>query len=130
MTLQELNEHLELKQKLDKVEAMYHEMEMRAYPGSPRLDGMPHGSGVSDKVGALGIELADLSARKKFLKAEVEKSEIPVAAYINTIEDDMIRLIFRLRFIHGYIWKDVADIVGGRNTEDSVRQACYRYLAS
>jgi len=51
------------------------------------------------------------------------------AAYIGTIEDSQTRMIFRLRYIHGMAWKEVAAAVGGRNTENSVKSVCYRYIA-
>ena len=49
--------------------------------------------------------------------------------YIQTIEDIQLCMVFRLRFIHGMTWKLVAATVGGRNTENGVKAACYRYIA-
>lgn len=62
-------------------------------------------------------------------EADVARSEAEVAAYIQTIEDVQLRIVFWLRFIHGMTWKLVAARVGGRNTENGVKAACYPYIA-
>ncbi|MDE7243942.1 MAG: sigma-70 family RNA polymerase sigma factor [Oscillospiraceae bacterium] len=49
------------------------------------------------------------------------------ADYINAIEDISVRLYFRLRFLHGMNWKEVAALTGKR-TGAAVRDACLRYL--
>lgn len=48
--------------------------------------------------------------------------------YINAIDDAVIRIFFRLRFLRGLSWKEVADIAGGGKSGASVRDACLRYL--
>ena len=60
------------------------------------------------------------------LRAEQELDKL--IDYITDIPDSQIRQIFNLRFIDGYKWNTVADIVGGGNTEDSIKKAVYRYL--
>ena len=37
-------------------------------------------------------------------------------------------MIFRLRFLHGYSWGEVAYYVGTGISEDTAKQVCYRYL--
>ena len=48
--------------------------------------------------------------------------------YINAIEDPFIRMFFRLRFLRGLSWKEVASAVGNGKTWTAVRDACLRYL--
>lgn len=48
--------------------------------------------------------------------------------YIIHIPDSQTRQIFMLRFIDGLTWSCIADIIGGHNTEDSVKKRCYRYF--
>lgn len=129
MNLSELNKHLDLIQKLQKAQELYQSISAKTI-GASKIDGMPHGSGVGDKTGMLAIELADLSARIRYLKNEIENNMIPVEIFINTIEDDLTRLIFRLRYIHGYSWKEISSLIGGKNTEEAVKMICYRYLNS
>ena len=127
MTLEKLNGHRDLVLKLHKAMEMVSRLREKAEPHSPSLTGMPHGSGIGDKVADLAIEIADLEARCGYLNAAIAEDK-EVEEWIAAIPDDMIRLIFRLRFIRGMEWKVVADFVGGYNTEDSVRSIAYRYL--
>ena len=99
-----------------------------AYPGGQVLTGMPHAPGVKDKIGDLGIEIADLEMEIEAMEAEVNNSAVPVLAFIAEIPDIQTKMVFRLRFCRGYQWKEVARMLGGGNTEDSVKKNCYRYL--
>lgn len=101
-----------------------------ACPGAAVLTGMPHAPGVKDKVGDLAAEIVDMDARVGWLEAEVKASEESIMPFIRGIDDDQTRLIFRLRFLRGLAWKEVAAVIGGRNSEDSVKMVCYRYLSS
>lgn len=49
--------------------------------------------------------------------------------YINAIEDPFIRIFFRLRFLQGLSWKEVAAVAGGGKTGAAVRDSCLRYLS-
>ena len=49
--------------------------------------------------------------------------------YINTIEDPFIRIFFRLRFLQGLNWKEVAAVAGGGRPWTTVRDSCLRYLS-
>ena len=127
MTLERLNEHRDLVLKLHKAMEMVSRLREKAEPHSPSLTGMPHGSGVGDKVADLAIEIADLEARCDYLKAVIAEDK-EVEDWIVAIPDDMLRLIFRLRFNRGMEWKVVADFVGGHNTEDGIKALAYRFL--
>lgn len=127
MTLEQLNKHMDLVLKLKNAQELYQAMYTKTI-GSPALDGMPHGSGVSDKTGRLAVELADMSARIRYLQEAIRESATPIVRFINDIEDDTTRMIFRLRFIHGYAWCEVANILGDNYTEAAVKTICYRQL--
>ena len=130
MTKQELNYHMELRQQLTGNLELLASLEARVTARVQRLDGMPHAPGVRDPVGDLAAEIADIKGGIDDLTDEISRSEKAVAAYIQTIEDSHTRMIFRLRFIRGMTWKEVAALIGGRNTVDSVKHTCYRYLAA
>lgn len=129
MTKQDLNCHLELLQMLAEDLELLASLEAAAGPKIQRLDGMPHAHGISDPVGNLAAEIADMRETVARRKAAVAKSEETIATYISTIEDSQTRMIFRLRFIRGMSWKEVAATIGGRNTEAGVKAVCYRYIA-
>lgn len=127
LTLERLNEHLELRNKLARAQEMVEAMRSRALPGAQVLTGMLHAPGVRDKIGDLTVEIVELTDRVNSIEAELKVDEMEILAWLQSIEDDYIRLMFRLRFIRRCTWGEVAQIIGG-NTADSVRMVCYRYL--
>lgn len=128
MTLQELSNHFKLRERLDRDLGILDSLVAAACPSAQVMTGMPHTSGVSDKVGDLAIEIADMKERVRYLRHEVSQSEEVIAGFVETIEEDYTRMLFRLRFQRGMTWKQVAVAVGGRNTEAGVKAVCYRYL--
>ena len=95
---------------------------------SPSLSGMPHAGGVHDKIGEGVPELVE---KKEELEAQIrayEKEADMITGWIDAIEDLQVNLIFSLRFKERMSWNEVADTVGGNNTENSVRMMVNRYL--
>ena len=129
MTLDELNQFLVLRQTLMRDQELLASLETRAVPGAQVITGMPHAPGVSNKVELFAVEIADMRERIKDLESEIAEQKKAVEAFIAGIEPDWVRLIFRLRFIHALQWKEVAYMMGGDNTEESVKRLCYRYLS-
>ena len=82
----------------------------------------------ADKVAetAISITQAEQKINKKLIELEKARSEI--TNYILDIDDCQTRLIFKLRCLDLKNWNDVADEVGGMNSEDSVKKRFYRYL--
>lgn len=128
MTLEKLSEYYNILQRLSKAEELVEALRSAALPGAQNLTGMPHNPGVRDKLGDLAAEIADMERSIESLQREAAEARREVEAYIAGIDDDYTRLIFRLRFLHGLSWGEVAGIVGGRNTADGVRMLCKRYL--
>lgn len=127
MTKQDLNHHLALRQRLEEARELLASLDA-AGPRAQHLDGMPHASGISDRTGDLAAEIADAKAVIESLLAEVARSEETAAAWIGTIGDMETRIIFRLRYIRGFAWKEVAALIGG--TAKSVQLRAYRYMAA
>lgn len=130
MDRKELHYHWDLRQKLEENMELLASLEAKVVPQAQRLDGMPHASSIRDPVADLATEISDLKKCIDDLNAEISRSEAVVTAYIQTIEDDRTRMIFRLRFIRGFSWKEVAALIGGKNTESAVKLTCHRYLAA
>lgn len=128
MTKQGLNQHLALRQRLEKARELLAALEAAAGPGAQRLDGMPHAHVASDHTGDLAAEIADMETVIEGLQAEVDRSETAVAAWIGTIEDMQTRMIFRLRYARGLTWKEVAALIGGGNTDRGIQVRAYRYI--
>lgn len=127
MTKEDLSQHMELRKRMANALELLASLEAAASPRAQHLDGMPHASGISDRTGDLAAEIADAKAVINGLQAEVIRSETVAAAWIATIDDMQTRMIFRLRYIRGLPWKEVAALVGGGNTDRSVRLRAYRY---
>lgn len=128
MTLIELNRYFDLVSSLKTTQELLSNLYVAAQPGAQVLTGMPHASGVVDKIGDLASEIADLKTREEYIQTEIAAHKAEVETFVSSIDDSFLRTIFRLRFERGLSWKDVASIVGGRNTEENVRASCYRYL--
>lgn len=98
-------------------------------PKSVQIDGMPHGSSKENMMERYVAEIADLEA---IITAKHEQCIHELAMlerYIAGVDDSLIRQILTLRFVEGLSWRKVAHKIGGNNTEDGVRIACFRYVA-
>lgn len=95
---------------------------------SPSLTGMPHGGGAHDKLGEGVPELVDKKQELEEMIRGYEAEERAINQWIDNIQDLQINLIMSLRFKEKRSWGDVADEVGGMNTDDSVRKMVDRYL--
>ena len=128
MTLQELSKYYKLHERLERNREMLSSLYAAAGPGAQIITGMPHAPGVSDKVGDLAAELWELQSKIDYLEQRCAEEKKKLEKYIGGIKDDQTRMIFRLRFIHCMTWPQVAEAIGGRNTANSVKLVCHRYL--
>lgn len=128
MTLKELSQLYYLNREIEMDQRRLRELEAKALPGAQVITGMPHGTGVVDKVGEYAAEIADLRGiiEAKHQQCLYERSRLE--RYIADIDDSLLRQIFTYRFVNGLPWLQVAACIGGNNTADSVRVACNRYI--
>jgi hypothetical protein len=129
MTLADLNSHLDLVIELKKARAMLASMQGRVL-GAQQLDGMPHGQGAARSTENLSILLETEIDNVNRLEQVVERSEREIRKWIDEIPDSRTRIIFNLRYLCGMGWQQVAEVIGGKNTENAVKSQCYRYLQS
>ena len=127
MDLEELNQHFDLIQKLNDAKEMHSVIEAKSL-GGQALDGMPHGTGVSDKVGALASALADLKGQIEYLEKEIQRTAPPIEDFISEIEEPKLRPLFRFRFLYGLSYTDIANVLGPGTTAESVQMRFSRYL--
>ena len=128
MTLRKLSIYYKLHERLERNRQMLSSLYATAGLGAQEITGMPHAPGVSDQVSSLLIEIEDLKERISHLESECAQEKKILERYIATIEDDQTRMVFRLRFVHCMAWSQVAKALGGRNTANSVKLICHRYL--
>ena len=75
--------------------------------GSPRLDGMPHGAGVSDPTANLGAALAELALQYDDKARKLAAALILVEDMIDGLDDPTQRTVARLYYIDGLTWEQV-----------------------
>lgn len=129
MTLKELSQLYYLNREIEMDQRRLEELRAKSTsPGSPRFDGMPHSKSNVSKVERYAEEIADLEAIIAAKQQQCIHERNRLERYINDIDDSRLRMIFKLRFVNGLQWSQVAAHIGGNNTAKSVSKACYRYL--
>ena len=64
----------------------------------------------------------------KELEVRVEYQINEVEKFLNSIDDSLIRQVANYRYVDGLSWNEVADRIGGYNTEGSVKMMFKRYF--
>lgn len=128
MTLKQLNEHLELVEEFNDLFTVTQQLRDSAGLKAHDITGMPHGTCVNDAVGRIVADISRMEERLSELSTMIETSAAPIEDWINSVESVFTQNYFRLRFLHGMPWQEVADRIGGGNTVQSVQMQCYRQL--
>ncbi len=98
-------------------------------PRSPRPGMVLKTNGnYADTVAKAATLIADTEKKIKNKLLELEMARSEIVGYIMSIDDCQTRLIFKLRCLDNMSWNQVADKVGGMNSEYSVKKRFYRYL--
>ena len=108
MTEQELRGYSFIKARIEKVEERIAELEQENGLGSVNLDGMPHGSTPGDPVARMAIARATLHEHLTKLLAELKEKEREIREYIDSIENEEVKLIIEWRFIDLLDWYEIA----------------------
>lgn len=130
MTLHDLSQLYYLNREIEYDKARLEELRASSgAPSSPAITGLPHspsynGSKVEREVLAL-VTLEQL-IENKIKRCELEY--VRLQQFIEDIPDSLTRQIYQYRFVSGLDWLQVADHIGGGNTEEAVKKRCYRYL--
>ena len=85
-------------------------------------------SGISSPVQKIVEQREKIRELISMKLAEISVAEREIFEYIFSINDSQMRRIMRLRHIELKSWLQVANIIGGNNTADSVRMMHDRYL--
>lgn len=89
-----------------------------------KIEGFPHPQYEHQKtlLYSRRATLASLETRLAEMLNEIEK-------FIESINDSRMRRIINMRIIDNLSWNQIADKIGGGNTEDSVRKAFSRFIS-
>lgn len=128
MTLKELSQLYYLNLLIARHREKLQEIEDNLGLGAMNYDGMPRNPSPKNKIEILTARKVDLEREIERLEAESERIKRELEHSIEQIGDYQIQLILTHRFVDLMDWGDVAVAIGGRNTEASVKQACYRFI--
>lgn len=141
MTDKDLTQYLDLKKEIEEIESKIEKLEsdiLRIEDGECVVDSVAGGNGGKQHFKIEGIPFPEyrhkrtlLYSRKatlELLKEDLLERTNEVEKFIASVSDSRIRRIINLRFLEDMSWNQVADRIGGGNTEDSVRKAYKRYV--
>lgn len=111
MTKKELSQCYYLNREIDQLSKELQKLDGKEYK-SINLTGMPHGSGISDTVGKLATQRAEIHELLSLKLRECMIARARIERYINDIDDSEMRMILRLRHINGLTWLQVAMHIG------------------
>ena len=127
MTRKELSQIYYLKREIHNDEQRLIELESAATGITQNISGMPGSGRLSDKT-ALGAEIADLKNiihnKKEMCIAHYNR----IMRYVAGIDDSFMRQIITYRHIDMMKWRDIAQKIGGGNSEDGIRKAYSRFV--
>lgn len=72
--------------------------------------------------------LHQLAPEETHERERIERKIEKIEKWIDDIDDPLTHDVFYHRFVKGFRWAKVAVMIGGDNTEDSVRMIVARYL--
>ena len=92
------------------------------------ITGMPTAHGAHDRIGEVIPRIVDKQREIADNIKSYERRRDRILRFIHSAPQVRLRLNMALRFIDQKSWQEVADEIGGKETEYSVKQACYRYV--
>jgi hypothetical protein len=75
---------------------------------SINLDGMPHGTSLSDKTARLAAQLADAEEEIIELRSEAWSIRMEIVRTLNRIQTPEYNTLLYLRYIEGKTWEQIA----------------------
>ena len=128
MTRKHLEEWHYLELRAEQLAEQIRELEARALPKSPDWSGKPRSASPDILLDRL---VPDIIERQRSLGAKLaavleDLSEIE--QYVAAIDDSQVRVIIFYRCRERLKWTEIAERVGGHNTEYSVKQRYYRFF--
>ena len=128
MTIEELNQLAYLEKAIaletDRLESLRESIDVK----SPALTAMPKAPGAHDKLGETVPKIVDQEQELEEKIQKLNEMKERLTQYIEKTGNVRMHMILTLRFIQQRPWQEIAEYLGGKETEYSVKQACYRYV--
>lgn len=132
MTEQELMSLVYIQARIDRISKRLLELESEDGLGSVNMDGMPHGTTPGKPVERMALARAALHEKLVDLKADLAEKELAITEYIDSVEQEDIKLIMELRFIDAMYWQDIAvrweEITGKYADRTTLAKKVEKYL--
>ena len=141
VTKEVLSQYSDLQEEVKEVRLKIERLEKdisKIEAGERVIDSVSGGNGGKQHFKIEGIPFPEYSRKKTLLYArkatlqlleeKKKKKTNEVEQFIASVDDSRIRRIINLRFLENKSWNEVADCIGGGNTEDSVRKSFTRFF--
>ncbi len=128
MTVQELQQLFYLGKLIQHEQERLDDLRASVDLHSPGLSDMPKAPGARDKLGDTVPKIVDQEAEIEGNIRKYQAAKDRITRYIDRVSNARIKMILLLRFVDQKPWQEVADCIGGKETEYSVKHACYRYV--
>lgn len=123
MTVERLYDLYYIKKHIERIDDKIMRLEESCDIRSPDLSGNPRNPSPTNKLDELIPRIADLQRERELLVLDLEEIE----KWIHSLRHKD-QLIIRYRYEDRLTWQQVADAIGGEETETSVRSSHYRCI--
>ena len=132
MTKKELEEIYYINREIEMWQRELKHLQCQSLTSRAQITGMPISNTnlTSDHIGDIASNMADIEQIICRKLAELQYERKKIIGFIEKVEDSQIRQIIFLRNVSCMQWNDVANEIGGGNTENSVKQAYHRFFKS
>lgn len=128
MTVKELSEVYYIQKIINRYDEKIAQLYASLEPGGMNLSGMPRDPSPKNRMVEVIAKVDELKRKKRIEEAKQQVAGIKLDKFIEECDNPQIRIILMYRFVDFLKWEAVAAKLGGNNTEDSVKKACYRFL--
>ena len=128
MTIEELNQLAYLEKAIELEQRRLETLEESLGLKSPVISDMPKAPGAKDKIGETVPKIVDQQEEIRETIERYTELRERLLRFINKTVNAKMRMILIMRFVDQKSWQDIAAFIGGKETEYSVKQSCYRYI--
>ena len=112
MTKKELSQLYWLNREIEADKRKLEELRLAAVSATAKITGLPHVTGVRDKVGEIAVLIEEQSRLIELKKKQTVIEYNRLMQYINSVDDSLMRQILTLRYVNGLSWQQVAFAIG------------------
>lgn len=128
MTVHELSEAYYIQKIIDRYDDQIARLYASLEPGGMDYSGTPKNPSPKNRMEEVVAKVDEIKRKKRLEEIKQNAARAKVDKFINECDNSQIRIILMYRFVDFLKWEAVAAKLGGNNTEDSVKKACYRFL--